>query len=242
MNRFTRIAAALAALICMALSSCLDTREEIWVRADGSGAARINVSVPAAAASVHGGGDGVKKLIGDFIAATPSIASHVLETREEGGMLFVDLTITFANAMELVEEISGPAQGKLPAAGAGLIGRSEITFEGLDVSFTRILDLPKAIPGAAFIPSYQLEGHSVTTIIHLPKAASAHNATSTEDKGRTLIWETPLAEALSAPRTTAFTMPLPIPWLFIGSVALLVLLLFAALIHHLVRRRRPKHD
>ena len=239
MNRLSKI---LAALVGMALSSCLDTREEIWVGADGSGAARINISVPAAAASIHGGEDGVKTLIGDFIAATPSVTTHLLATRVEDDMLFIDLTITFANALELVEDTSAPALGKLPAAGAELVGRSEISFEGLDVLFTRTTDLPKAIPGAAFIPRSQLVGHSVTTIIHLPKAASAHNATSTADGGRTLIWETPLAGALSAPRTTAFTMPLPIPWLFIGSLALLFLLLLAGLIHHLRRRKRAKNS
>lgn len=242
MNRFAKTVAALAALFCMGLSSCLDTREEIWVGADGSGAARINISVPASAAAIHGGEDGVKKLIGDFIAATPSVTTHLLETRVEDDMLFIDLTITFANALELIEETSGPALGKFPAAGAELVGRSEISFEGLDLSFTRTTDLTKAIPGAAFIPRSKLDGHSVTTIIHLPKAATAHNATSTQDSGRTLIWETPLAGALSGSRTTAFTMPLPIPWLFIGSLALLLLLLLAALIHHLRRRKKAKNS
>ena len=89
-----------------------------------------------------------------------------------------------------------------------------------------------------FIPQSELEGHSVTTILHLPKAATSHNATSTADGGSTLIWDTPLAEALRKPRVTEFIMPLPIPWLSICFVTMLLLILVAALIYYLRRGRK----
>ena len=54
MNRMSTFLKTLVAIVCLALAGCLDTREEVWIAADASGAARFNVSVPAAAASPQG--------------------------------------------------------------------------------------------------------------------------------------------------------------------------------------------
>ena len=240
MNRFTKFAAACVGILCLALTSCLDTREEVWIRPDGSGSARINVSLPAAAAAIHGGEEGVTKLIEKFVADTPAITTHLLSTQIEADRLDVDLTITFSNALDFLEETSGPAAEKMPAAGAEMIGTAEIDFKGLDLVFSRTVELSKAIPGAIFIPQRQLDGHTVTTIIHLPAAATTHNATSTADGDHTLIWETSLAEAIRKPKVSHFTMPLPIPWGSICFIALLLLILLTALIYYLRRRKRAK--
>jgi len=225
-------------LLAACLSSCLDTREEIWIAADSSGAARINVSIPAAAAALHGGEEGVKELIEEYIAETPAITSHVLATETGEGRLFVDLTLTFADALDLLASTSAETRENLPPAGAELMGKSEVGFHGLSVDFSRTVDLSKAVPGAILIPQRQLEGHSLTTIIHLPKAASSHNATATADAGRTLIWETTLAQAFKEPVVTAFTMPIPIPWTLISLLALLALILASTLFVYLRRRKR----
>jgi hypothetical protein len=225
-------------LLAACLSSCLDTREEIWIAPDSSGAARINISIPAAAAALHGGEEGVKQLIEDYIAATPAITSHLLATETGEGRLFVDLTLTFADALDLLAATSAETRENLPPAGAELMGQSEVGFHGLSVDFSRRVDLSKALPGAIFIPQSQLEGHSLTTIIHLPKAASSHNATSTTDGGHTLIWETSLAQALKEPLVTSFTMPIPIPWSLISLVALLAFILVSTLYVYLRRRKR----
>ena len=233
---------ALASLACLLLSGCLDTHEEVWVRADGSGAARVSLAVPVAASAMHGGEEGVKKLIEDFLTETPAITTHILETRVEDARLHVDLTITFDNALDLIADTSEPASGKLPAAGSELMGTAKVDFKGLDMVFTRTVEFSKAVPGAIFIPQSQLEGHAVTTILHLPEAAISHNATSTADGGRTLIWETSLAEAFRKPRVTEFTMPLPIPWGWVSFVALLLLILFAVLARYLIRMKRAKTE
>jgi hypothetical protein len=230
----------IAALLCLALTGCLDTSEEIWLRSDGSGAARIHAAAPAAAAVMYGGEDGIKKLIEEFLAEAPSVTSHIIGIRTAGDRLEVDLTITFSNAIDLQRDTSGPAIKKLPLAGAEMVGKAEIDFKGLNAVFTRRVELSRAAPLAMFAPEAEFEGHRVTTIIHLPKPASKHNATSTADGGRTLIWETALSEAFRKPVVTSFTMPLPIPWIYICLVTLLVMLLFAALIYYLLRSRRAK--
>jgi hypothetical protein len=235
-KRVLKFAALLLFAAC--LSSCLDTREEIWIAPDSSGAARINISLPAAAAALHGGEEGVKKLIDDYVAATPAITTHLLATETEGGRLYVDLTFTFSSGLDLLSELSGKSLENLPSAGAGMVGKPQLDFSGLNVDFTRSVELSKAMPGALFIPQSQLEGHSLTTIIHLPRAASSHNATSTADGGRTLIWETSLAQAFKEPVVTSFTMPVPIPWSVISLVALLALILTSTLFIYLRRRKR----
>lgn len=240
MNLWHKHAATLALLACFLVSSCLDVREEIWIHADASGAARITVSAPAVAASIHGGEDGVKKLIADFMAETPEFTSHVIKTRTEQGRLHIDVSATFSNAMDLAGVASGPTIEKLPATGVELMGKAEVNLRGLDIDFKRIAEFSKVLPGAGFIPKSQLDGRSVTTIIHLPNAATSHNATNTKNKGRTLVWKTALAIALSKPTVNAFTMPLPIPWLLIGFVTLLLAILIAVLCRYLIRRRRAR--
>jgi hypothetical protein len=236
MRSFLKFAAIF--LLTAVLSSCLDTREEIWIAPDSSGAARINISIPATAAALHGGEEGVKKLIEDYIAATPAITSHLLATETGEGRLFVDLTLTFADALDFLAATSAETRGNLPPSGAELMGKSEVGFHGLSVDFSRTVDLSEALPLALFVPQDQLEGHSLTTIIHLPKAASSHNATSTAGGGRTLIWETTLTQAFKEPVVNAFTMPIPIPWSLISLVTLLALILVSTLFVYLRRRKQ----
>jgi hypothetical protein len=220
-------------------TSCLDTHEEIWINSDASGAARIQIAIPLAATALHGGEASLRKMIEEYLNSTPAFSSYALDTSTEEDRLKIDLAITFDNALDLQTATSEAALEKLPTGTAKMIGHSEVEFQGLSLAFSRQVELSKAIPGALFFPASQLEGHSLTTIIHLPKAASSHNATSTNNDGRTLIWETPLETAFRKPVETNFTMPLPIPWMSIGLIALLLLILVAALIYYL-RRRKSK--
>lgn len=223
---------------CLFLSSCFDSEEEFWLNADASGAARVQVSVPAAAGALHGGEAGVKTLIQEFFAANPALKTYLVETSTEKGCLKINVVVTFDNALDLTKSTSGDSLNKLPEIGAEFVGKTEFEFQGMDLLFRRRVELSKAIPGAIFIPKSKLAGHQIKTTVHLPKAATAHNATSSADGGRTLIWSTPLALAISKPVETNFTMPLPIPWAIISFVAFLVLLLAVALIYYLVRRKK----
>ncbi len=221
----------------VSLSSCLDSHEEIWLKADGSGAARIQLAFPLAAAMLHGGEKGIEEMIRSFVSSTPALTSHVLTTSADGDRLNLDLTLTFDNALDLFNPAGGLNSSPLPAAATEFLGVTQINFSGLNLDFERRIELSKAIPGSLFIPHRQLQGHSITTIIHLPKAARTHNAGSSADEGRTLIWSTPLATALKGPAEMRFTMPLPIPWAIIGSLALMLGLLAASLTYYIRRRK-----
>lgn len=240
MNSLRSILKGTATLLCaLLLSSCLDTHEEIWINPDASGAARIQITMPLAASRLHGGEVGMKKMIEEYLNATPAFSSYALQTSSQDDRLKIDLAITFDNALELQDATSPEALKKLPAGSSHMIGTSEIDFQGLNLVFSRRTELSKAIPGALFFPMSELQGHAQTTIIHLPKAATSHNATSTANGNRTLIWTTPLATAFKGPLETNFTMPLPIPWLNIALVTVLLLILLVSLIYYF-RSRKSK--
>lgn len=225
-------------LLIVVLPSCLDSDEEIWINADSSGAARISLTVPAAATALHGGEAGVKKLAEDFLKSSSAFTTYLVETKTEDSRTTVDVVFTFDNALDFLDSSFSENLQNLPSGGSEFAGVTKIDFQGLNLAFSRSTELSKAIPGAIFFPQSQLVGHQVKTTIHLPKAATSHNATSTANQGRTLVWITPLATAMKSPVETNFIMPLPIPWLTIIVTAVIVILLIAFLIHYLIRRKR----
>lgn len=243
MSRLFSISKQLTACLCaLVFTSCLDTREEVWINADASGAARFQIAMPLATTKLHGGEAGVKKMIEDYLNETTVFSSYSLNTSSEDDRLKIDLAVTFDNALDLRKATTGEAFEKLPSASAEMMGHTEVEFQGLSLAFSRRTELYKAIPGAVFFPKSQLQGHSITTIIHLPEAATANNATSTENGNRTLIWTTPLETAFSKPMETSFTMPIPIPWFAISLVVTLLIIMISALTYYILRRRARRRN
>jgi hypothetical protein len=200
------------------LSSCIDGREEYWLEIDGSGRAEAIYQIPEAVARLHGGEDGVRAMLREFIAATPEIKNSSLEVTTEGSQLKVKTSIAFDSALDLRDVASGSAMHELPDAASHLAGTIRADLHGRDLEFKRVVSAGKAIPGAGLLPASTWVGHSLTYIMHLPAAATTSNATRTEDSGKTLIWEFPLGQAVLKPVVTRFTMPVPIPWKWVAWI------------------------
>lgn len=216
------------------LASCIDGREEVWVNANGSGRAEATYSVPAAAARLQGGEDGVRRMLERFLKDAPGITSSACEVTTEGDQLKIRVHTTFDSALEL-QKIS-PDQ--LPSAAAGLAGDFQLAVKGLSIDFARTIHAGDALPGAAFIPLAQFTDRNLTYIFHLPKAATSSNATRTENSGRTLVWEFPLAQAITGPVTLRFTAPIPLPrWAVFAICALGALTVISA--SRKLFRRKP---
>ena len=228
-----RLMALCAALL---LGSCIDSREEVWLKADGSGRAEISCSLPASAARFQGGEAGIRKLIGDFLANTPTIQSSSHEVTTEDERVKIHVQVAFDSALELQEIATGDSMAKLPSSAADLAGHVDVKVRGRTVDFTRRISAGSALPGAIFMPASNFEGRRLVYIMHLPAAAEISNATRTENAGRTLIWDFPLSQAIKAPLTTHFTMPIPVPtWLVVAAVA--VGLLAAWMVLFVIRAR-----
>jgi hypothetical protein len=227
MSQFHRILFRCLVLLtaCLA-SSCIDIKEEVWLKPNGSGEAEISCWLPAAAANLQGGEAGIRAKLEKFLTATPSLRSLSYEVSTADERIHIRCKVGFDSAHELKEISGGDSLKKLPAAVAGLAGKVSMKLRGLTLDFNREISASAALPGSFFMPKSQFENHQLTYIIHLPNAAKTSNASQIEDSGRTLIWNFPLTEALKAPVTTRFSIEIPIPrsWL-IGAALALVLLL-----------------
>jgi hypothetical protein len=228
-----RLIALGAALL---LGSCIDSREEIWLEADGSGRAEISYSLPANAAKLQGGEAGIRKLIGEFLAHTPALKSSSYEVTTTDTRTKIEIKLTFDSALNLKDISSSDSMKKLPSSAADLAGNLNVKIHGRTVDFTRHIAAASALPGARFMPTSSFDGRRLIYIMHLPTAATSSNATRTENADHTLIWDFPLAQAIKAPITTHFTMPIPIPTSLIATTTAIILL--AGWLLHLAFRRR----
>ncbi len=206
------------------LTSCIDCHEEIWLQPDGSGRADISYTLPAAAAKLQGGEDGVRKLVERFLAKTEGIRSPMCEVTREGDRLQIRVRADFDSANDLTEISSGGPVKELPSAATNLAGKFEVFVSGRTVDFTRTISPGAALPGAGFMPSSTFEGRRLVYITHLPVVANESNATRTENGGRTLVWDFPLATAIKSPVTTHFKADFPIPKSLMIATALAVLI------------------
>lgn len=220
MNRFPIIVRGLAPLAALALAGCIDSREEVWIDRDGGGRAEIRVDIPTAATRLHGGAAGVRRLIDSFFAASPEIRSSKVDVHTTGDRTVVDVAMEFDSALKATEMTGGEAIDHLPPAARHLSGEVEARLRGLTLDFNRVISPGEAIPGVSWLPKSQLEGHRLEYIIHLPAVAKTSNATRTENGGRTLVWDIPLAAAVRQPFSTSFEMDLPIPWSKVSAVAI----------------------
>lgn len=228
----------LALLASCLVASCIDGREEVWIHADGSGRAEVLYSLPAAAASFQGGETGVQRLIEGFLRDAPAIHSARCEVTTADDRLHIRVRAAFDSALDLQQISTSGSLSKLPAPATGLAGDVRVLRQGLGVDFSRTITAGEALPGFRFLPESRVAGHRLTYLIHLPAAASESNATRTEDDGRTLIWEIPLATALRGPVVTRFKAPVPVPlWVVATGCGIGVLGVF--LVWKLFRAKSP---
>jgi hypothetical protein len=228
---------AAAAVLCM-LASCIDATEEVWLEADGSGRTEIHYDLPAAAARLQGGEAGVRQMIEDFLKRTPEITSSHAEVTKQGDRLHVRVRAAFDSALDLQAVAEGSSFDELPSAASHLAGVVEVDFRGRRIDFSRTITPSKALPGSFFMPSSQFEGRRLVYTMHLPAAVLSSNATRTENSGRTLVWDMPLAEAVKTPIVQQFQMDAPIPWKLVSGVAIPVTFALGALL--VLRFRRSQ--
>ena len=220
---FHLIARIFVIVVTCMLISCIEGHEEIWIESDGSGRAEVSYSLPAAAAKVRGGEVGIQKMVAEMLGKITALHDTSCQVSTVDDRLNVQVKAAFKSALDLKDLAKGESMKKLPP------GKVEAKIDGLSIDFSRTISPGLALPGAIFMPASQFEGKNLTYIIHLPKAATASNATRIENAGRTLIWDFPLSEAIKAPIVTKFNAPIPVPaWAIIaifGTVLLLVWIL-----------------
>ncbi len=236
--KWIRHSLRLVAVVATALlASCIDGHEEIWLNADGSGRAEVCYTLPAAAARFQGGEAGIKRMIEEFLKKTSALHTTGCEVSTEVDRLKIQVRASFRSALDLKKMAAGGSLSKLPSSASGLAGKVKVGLSGRMLDFSRTITAGSALPGARFIPASQFKDRNLTYIIHLPVAIEESNATRTDDGGRTLVWDFPLAQAVQAPVITHFKAKIPIPYWLVGLVVVAVSAV-GFFIYWFVRKRR----
>jgi len=218
----------LCTLACSLLNSCFDVREEIWIKADGSGRAEMEYVVPAGALGLIGGESGLGEKIQELVDSEPDLHLEELTITSNAGDTTIILKASTDSMISLIGMQENEIIKALPESALGFGGQFDVKLEGLAVSFDRRIDLQKALGLASLaITGSQRRQRNLNYTIHLPNQPKTHNATGTADNGRTLIWEYTLGEALSKPINNQFLVKIPIPWwAYTGAALLAALIIF----------------
>lgn len=229
----------LALALTLLLSSCFDVREEIAVEADGSGQLTFDYVVPAEVLPVVGGESGIREQIENLLASEPQVRLQALEIirEDKGARIHIEITADSMLALKNLKETE--AYAELPASSRNLAGTFDVRLDGLDVQVERTINIANALGFAALaIGQEERDQRRLEYIIHLPKAAEAHNADEVENDGRTLIWKRSLGEALSGPIQQSYTAPIPLPVWVIPAVVIVVMLIVLGIVSVIRRIRR----
>lgn len=227
----------LACLLCLVLASCFDIREEIWIHEDGSGRMQFDYAFPSEALLVVGGTEGIEGDLRKIFDAEPDLRLNELTIEPDGDDIHLRIVASTDSLLALRDLKESHAFQALPRASSDLAGTFEVKVRGLAIDARRTIDFQRALGLAALaIGKDQRDRRHVTYIFHLPTPALEHNATRTEDAGRTLVWQRTLGEALDQPLVTQFRTRIPLPW-WTWALLVLVIALPAVLII-LWRRRR----
>lgn len=228
----------LSAVLALVLASCFEGREEIWIDSVGGGRMKFDYVLPTRAVGPLGGERAIRDQIATILKAAPELQLNQLTIVEANREYLVSLELSTDSMLSLVDLPEREAFAKLPPAATKIAGTFDLKIDGSDIVFSRVVDVGSALGFAALMISPEDRAERRTTyIIHLPTAATEHDATRVEDEGCTLIWDRTLGEALNGPTKMNFTSPLPIPWTLL-IVVLLVLAVVLFLIVRWVRRRR----
>jgi hypothetical protein len=228
--------ASLSVLLC----SCIDSREEIWLEPDGSGRGEFTLSLPAVAARFHGGEDGIRRSIDQFLEATPQLKNPTVAVTTTDGEMEISVKASFDSALDLIDLPLEEALQHLPGPAEGLAGTVDFRLHGRRVELTRTIDAGRSIPGSRLMPQGRLSRHRLVYIIHLPVPALESNATRTTRGGRTLVWDFPLSTAVRGPATLFLKLDAPLPrWLIAAGAGTLLLAALAAVAfrHHRIRAK-----
>ena len=198
---------------CLVVSGCLDGSEDIRIESDGSGQASFDYFLPAAAVASQGGDEALRAPLESWIRSEPGLHLESLEVSNQGESTRLHVELRFDSVQDLIRAVTGEGSTKLPGAMRHLLGTFQFVQNGRHIEFSRTVHPVEALGGSLLlVPQDDLARHHLHYRIALPVKPDTHNATSTEDDGRTLVWDIRLDKAVKSPPKLEFTATLPIPW------------------------------
>lgn len=226
----TMLLRLISILLCLLVVSCIDCKEELWINADGSGAAEATYDLPTSAVNLGGGEAQIRSSIATLLEENPSLHSEILSITPTGPRTQIHLRLTFESAVKLIGLSKPESTQSIPASAQQLAGTFDFHLKGREFALCRTIEANKAFAGGLFMPRKEIEGRKLLYILHLPQPPIESNATRTENNGSTLIWDYPLEEALKKPLTTRVRAQIPIPWWAYAAAAGILLGILTLLI------------
>ncbi|MES2995946.1 MAG: hypothetical protein V4733_03960 [Verrucomicrobiota bacterium] len=233
--------ACLIVLIALGIGSCIDGHEEIWIGANGSGRAKFRYEFPASALGWYGGEAAIRRELDALITKNDDLEFLSYTLGRNDDRIILHINAGFDSPWDLTRFSTDWAttSDETKSAASPFAGENSLELRGRFIRVHRIMDWSKALPGAAFVPASRWQGHKLITKVHLPLPAAESNATRSENGGRTLIWETAVAEAIRQPIDIRFTAPVPLRN-FLTPVLILVAAIVAVIFFVVYRTRRNR--
>lgn len=238
-NWITRICLILGTLL---VSSCLDVREEFWIYEDGRAEAEITCHMTKAATLVLGGPEGAKAMAEKMLADEKSIDSYKVQVTESEKRVSLKVQCSVNDLLDFdTLRKSIQSHKELHPAVRKMVGDFDIHVEGLSgIEIRRTVAPGEAVPALKWLPKSQTEGHRMVKIMHFPHPITDHNARETWDDGRTLMWESTLADAIRSPLVYEFVIPYPLPWAWITAACISLAAVMVCIILLAKKRRQQR--
>jgi len=233
---FRKLHHHLVLALCLLASSCIDCREEYWIARDGSGRATIAYDLPASFLAMRGESalrDSVKAWISDH----PQLTLGSFDISHANDRATIKASVSFRSALDLVSLATDGSLDDMSPTTKALVGHFDFRAHGRDVELCRSVRPSDALGGGLLVPESEIDGRRFVYTLHLPAAALSSNATRTEDGGKTLIWDNPLADGMKGPILMRFKTRMPIPWkwIYLGAGGAVLL---AFLVRFYLRKRK----
>ncbi len=237
---FHKLQRLLLPALCLLVSSCIDCREEYWIEGDGSGRATLEYNVPASFLAMRGESelrDSVKAWMSDH----KQLVLKSIDISHSGNRSTIKAAVSFRSALDVVSLATDGSLDSLSASTKALIGHFDFRARGREIELCRTVHPSDALGGGLLIPESEINGRRFVYIMHLPAAAVSSNATRTENGGKTLIWDHPLADGMTKPIVVRFKAKMPIPPVLvcIGAAGLIAI---GFLCHYCLHRRKMTAD
>jgi len=233
---FRKLHHHLVLALCLLASSCIDCREEYWIERDGSGRATAEYNIPASFLAMRGE-SALRDSVKAWMSAHKQLVLESFDISHAGDRATVKASVSFRSALDLVSIATDGSLDDVSSTTKALVGHFDFRSHGREVELCRTVRPSDALGGGLLVPASEINGRRFVYTLHLPAAAVSSNATRTEDGGKTLIWDHPLADGMTEPIVVRFkaNMPIPMKWIYVGGAGLV---LIAFLVRFHLRKRK----
>jgi len=231
---FSRILFGISGGLCLALASCIEGEEQIWLNADGSGRVEARYKMPSAVAKRMGEPAELVRVLQEAAERDPHVEiTHLAHNSEAGGITlafsgtFDDLNKLASFPKRQLRDTLNPdkrVQAEVLFGEASMFVADGIITYDREVDISWLLQSNPATKSIAKMPAL-FGKSSLTFILNLPGEAEESNASSqSEDKLR-LEWNFLLKENTNGPMPMTAKAALEAsnpPWLFLLAIVPLV--------------------